>query len=86
MKLTTPAAILDALPALTAAWALQDPKFTPHPATWLNREGWDDDPVPPPRRALTPQQQAYEADMAALAALATQEPPPDYEPYPEEDR
>jgi hypothetical protein len=22
------------------------PQFTPHPATWLNRGGWDDEPLP----------------------------------------
>lgn len=23
-----------------------DPQFVPHPATWLNREGWEDDIIP----------------------------------------
>lgn len=26
---------------------LPDPKFIPHPTTWLNRGGWLDDPLPP---------------------------------------
>lgn len=25
----------------------RDAKFTAHPSTWLNRDGWDDDPQPP---------------------------------------
>lgn len=34
----------------------QDPnlpalKFVPHPTTWLNRNGWDDDPLPPRNQA-----------------------------------
>lgn len=24
-----------------------DPRFIPHPTTWLNRGGWDDEPLPP---------------------------------------
>lgn len=45
VKHTTPAAILGG--ALRLA---QDPnredQFTPHAATWLNRGGWEDDPLP----------------------------------------
>lgn len=26
---------------------LPEPQYIPHPATWLNREGWSDDPYPP---------------------------------------
>lgn len=25
----------------------REPQFTPHPATWLNQDRWDDDPLPP---------------------------------------
>ena len=32
------------------AWAESDPQFTPHPATWLNRNGWTDFPPPITRR------------------------------------
>jgi hypothetical protein len=31
----------------------RDPEFTPHPATWLNQERWEDDPLPPRQRATT---------------------------------
>ena len=31
-----------------------DKKFIPYPATWLNREGWDDEPYPP--RERTPEE------------------------------
>ena len=40
--------ILASLPRLIAAWSLHPSRFTPHPTTWLNRDGWNDDPVPPP--------------------------------------
>ena len=26
---------------------LPDRQFVPHPATWLNRGSWDDEPLPP---------------------------------------
>ena len=26
-----------------------DRTLIPHPTTWLNRDGWDDEPYPPPR-------------------------------------
>jgi hypothetical protein len=25
----------------------RDPQYTPHPATWLNQDRWDDEPLPP---------------------------------------
>lgn len=32
----------------------RDPAFTPHPATWLNQERWDDDPLPSKTNAKPP--------------------------------
>jgi hypothetical protein len=37
--------ILDGLQQQIPAWT--DPQFIPHPTTWLNRDGWLDDPAPP---------------------------------------
>jgi hypothetical protein len=31
----------------------RDPEFTPHPATWLNQERWNDDPLPAKSRKAT---------------------------------
>ena len=53
--------IMASLPALIEAWAQHDPKFTPHPSTWLNRGGWEDDPVPAPLRPRTNGQAATAA-------------------------
>jgi len=36
--------ILDGLRRLLPT--MTDPKFIPHPTTWLNRDGWGDDPAP----------------------------------------
>jgi hypothetical protein len=45
-RVESPDVILKALDRLIPAWARGDPKFIPHPSTWLNRDGWDDDPPP----------------------------------------
>lgn len=37
--------IMRGLAAHLPAWAESDPQFTPHPATWLNRQGWNDSPL-----------------------------------------
>lgn len=48
----------------------RDPAYTRHPATWLNGEGWDDDPLPDrtarPGRAPT----AMAGTMSRLAQVA----------------
>jgi hypothetical protein len=28
----------------------REQQFTPHPTTWLNRDGWEDEPLPPRSR------------------------------------
>lgn len=43
MGVTTPEVIEAALRA--AKWA-HDPRFIPHPSTWLNQGRWDDQPAP----------------------------------------
>jgi hypothetical protein len=42
---------------------LPDTQFIPYPATWLNREGWNDDPYP--ERKLTKEQEAERATKQA---------------------
>ncbi|OKO71893.1 hypothetical protein AC630_31760 [Bradyrhizobium sp. AS23.2] len=36
----------------------QDPKFTKHPATWLNGECWKDEPEPPARPRMSARDQS----------------------------
>ena len=43
---TDPAAIIAATASLAADPNLPDTEFIPHPSTWLNRDGWDDEPYP----------------------------------------
>lgn len=37
--------VLDALAWQTREWARDDPRFIPHPASWLNAGRWDDEPT-----------------------------------------
>lgn len=42
-----PAEIMGGLMAHLDGWAETDPDLIPHPTTWLNRDGWNDDPPRP---------------------------------------
>lgn len=42
-----PKVILDNLRRLSAGWRQKDPEKIPHPATWLNRDGWEDETEAP---------------------------------------
>jgi hypothetical protein len=53
-KKTDPEIIIEAAGRFTASRGNQDPKFTPHPSTWLNGERWGDAPEPEPAREPTP--------------------------------
>lgn len=55
LRLSTMEAIMGGLTAHLPAWAEIDPQFTPHPATWLNRQGWNDAPTLPVRQKQPPQ-------------------------------
>ncbi len=44
----------------------RDPAFTPHPATWLNRDGWADEPCQPRNRRPN---RAEERDRRHLALI-----------------
>lgn len=74
---TDPAAILAAATSYAARCELmrQDPKYIPHPATWLNRRSWDDDldaamPLPALARTGdgTPPPSDFDAHMARFLA------------------
>ena len=48
MKRTDNQTLIDASRRLSAFHAAEgtDPRFIPHPSTWLNRDGWEDDLTP----------------------------------------
>ncbi len=45
----------------------REPAFTPHPTTWLNRDGWQDEPCPP--RGQQRPNRAEERDRRHLALI-----------------
>lgn len=47
IKLASAAEIISGAERLAADPNLPDKQFVPHPATWLNAGGWDDEPLPP---------------------------------------
>jgi len=47
IKRATPDLILHSLQVHATAWASIEPKFIPHPTTWLTRDGWNDEPPTP---------------------------------------
>ena len=49
-----PEQIIEAAGRFTALRGNEDPQFTPHPATWLNGERWDDAPDPEPQQNTGP--------------------------------
>ena len=71
--------LIGALERAKAAWT--DPQFIPHPATWLNREQWQDEPstvIPMERRQsvqphdnrLTARHENYARAFAGASAVA----------------
>jgi hypothetical protein len=66
MRTGTAAPIMAGLARHAARWAeIDEAQFVPHPATWLNRDGWDDDLAPLPKRKRS----SHDDDMAVLAAM-----------------
>lgn len=48
-----PAVLIEASKRYAIERSTQDPKFTKHPATWLNQGCWDDEPARPQLRAVS---------------------------------
>jgi hypothetical protein len=46
----------------------RDPAYTAHPTTWLNRDGWDDAPLPQ-RRPASQQEKLEQSSRDTIAAL-----------------
>jgi hypothetical protein len=44
LKKTSSETIMAGLERHLEAWTKIDKEFIPHPSTWLNREGWNDEP------------------------------------------
>lgn len=51
----------------------RQPQFTPHPATWLNRESWNDEPIPTPIAPMTPAQARAAATKRELDTWLTEQ-------------
>lgn len=49
-----PGVIVAGVEAHRPKWELTEPEFLPHPTTWLNRDGWNDEPLPPRRSVVVP--------------------------------
>jgi hypothetical protein len=61
-KITTdPDTVIAAEFVFSGARQNEDPKFTPHAATWLNAGRWDDEPDPQGFRAKSSTQDSWEA-------------------------
>lgn len=56
--------MLDTIVVWTAEWQAR-PQFCPYPATWLRRDGWDDDP--PVRHVQQRQLTSRETALAVVA-------------------
>ncbi len=64
-----PDVLVQAIERMAPEWT--DPKFIPHPATWLNREGWNDQPTPKAQgRHERPQQTSRDDRLARAYAGA----------------
>ena len=89
-RCTGPPAILNGLLRWVPVWI--DPKFTPHPTTWLNRDGWNDIPesherpnhhpttAADRRRADTDNRRNAWADVIAERAGVVADPEPERGP------
>ncbi len=71
VKMAEPAAIIAAAERYAEERRSEDPKFTKHPSTWLNSEGWHDEP--PPKASANPlttgRASAKERTSAAIAHM-----------------
>ena len=52
------------------AWTKDGGQFIPHPATWLNRQGWEDEPFHPPADTSAPQTKGHQTIANVRRALA----------------
>lgn len=66
---TSPETILDGARRLRDDPNLPETQYVPHPSTWINREGWEDDPLPA-RRGSAPKSNAAQAAQYARALEA----------------
>lgn len=53
---------------------LPDKQFIPYPATWLNRDGWEDEPYPPPSNGNKPPSASRMFANVAVGHLTPLEP------------
>ena len=65
--------LIDGAAILAADPNLPEQRFIPHPATWLRRGGWDDEPLPPRRSGPAPTDDRVRGHLALAERLAAQE-------------
>jgi hypothetical protein len=58
------AAILAGLDRCKRSRKWSDPDFVPHPTTWLNRDGWEDEPEPRQTAPSGPAEPVTDAERA----------------------
>ena len=70
-KRTSEQTIIDGATRLANDPNLPEPKFIPHPTTWLERGGWEDEPMPPRTGGRRHQDDAdfWQSEMATNRAL-----------------
>lgn len=68
----TPDTIIAGLKQYAPTRTGQDPKYTPHPATWLNQQRWEDEPETP--HTPGPQTRRQQAIQTMIAIAQTTSP------------
>ena len=69
LRLTDHDTIMGALSDQRPAMEAKEPKFIPHPSTWLNQERWEDEPEEPTSSSDVGNSDAYAGDkQIAFAA------------------
>lgn len=69
---TTPDIILAGVERYAPTRHGQDPQYTPHPATWLNQQRWEDEPETP--RPVSPQTRRQQAIQTMISIAQTTSP------------
>ena len=75
-KRTDPQVVIDGARRLAADPNLPEAQFIPHPSTWLERDGWDDEPLPPRNTHTTPDERKRAAAGALIGRLPFDDPAP----------
>jgi hypothetical protein len=75
VKIASPEEIIAGACRLANDPNLPEQQYVPHPATWLNRIGWEDEPCPCRKSTVTSVQERRRERNGAVIAQAIQNPP-----------